>query len=49
MKQNGWTLKREGGDHSIFTKGNKKESIPRHNEIREGLARKIIKKYGLKE
>ena len=48
FEQNGWTLKREGGNHSIFTKGNKEEPIPRHSEIDEWLAKSIIKKWKLK-
>jgi len=48
LEQNGWTLKREGGDHSIFVKGNVRESIPRHHEVDEGLARDIIKRRKLK-
>jgi predicted RNA binding protein YcfA (HicA-like mRNA interferase family) len=49
LEKNGWTLDREGGDHSVYAKGKIKESIPRHNEIHEGLARKIMKRRGLKE
>jgi mRNA interferase HicA len=49
LEQNGWTFDREGGNHSVFTNGKDEEFVPRHNEVREGLARKIIKRRGLKK
>lgn len=48
LEKNGWVLKREGGDHTIYQKGQKVEPIPRHKEIDERLAKSIIKKLGLK-
>lgn len=48
LEKNGFHLKRHGGDHDIYFNGKLKESIPRHNEINEMLANKIIKKLGLK-
>jgi len=48
LEKNGWQLKREGGEHSIFVKENMRESIPRHREVDEGLARLIIKRHELK-
>jgi len=48
LKRNGWWLKREGSDHSIFTNGKANEPIPRHNEINELLARQMIKRRELK-
>lgn len=48
LEKNGFYLKRHGGDHDIYFNGKLKESIPRHNEINEMLANKIIKKLGLK-
>ena len=49
LEQNGWTLKREGGDHTIYTNGIVNEQIPRHREIDELLAKGIIKRHGLKK
>ncbi len=42
----GCFLKREGGNHSIWTnpKSGGTEAVPRHNEIKEPLARKILKR-----
>ncbi|MCD7959525.1 MAG: type II toxin-antitoxin system HicA family toxin [Ruminococcus sp.] len=48
LKKNGWTFLRDGGRHDIYTNGEKEEPIPRHKEINEILAQKIIKKHGLK-
>ncbi len=38
----GWRLKREGGNHEIWTNGEDSEPVPRHREINENLAKKII-------
>ena len=47
LKKNGWEFLRHGGDHDIFTKDGKIEAVPRSREIREGTARRIIKRCGL--
>lgn len=39
-----WWFLREGGRHSIWTNGELEESVPRHSEIGEILAKKIIEK-----
>ncbi len=43
LEKNGWYLKRNGGDHDIYTNGEKTQPVPRHSEIKERLAKKIIK------
>ena len=48
LKKNGWWLKRSGGNHDIWTNGEKNETIERHREISEALAKAIIKRRGLK-
>lgn len=48
LEKNGWTFDREGGNHTVYVKGDKTESIPRHDEINENLAKSIIKKHHLK-
>lgn len=48
LERNGWYLKRNGGGHDIYTNGNETETVPRHKEIKENLARAIIKRRGLK-
>jgi len=46
--KNGWYFLREGSDHTIYTNGIERESISRQNEINEILAKRIIKRRGLK-
>lgn len=48
LERNGWKFKRHGGEHDVYTKDNVNETIPRHKEIRENLAKAIIKRRGLK-
>ncbi len=44
----GCYLKREGGSHSLWVnpKNGVVEAIPRHREIKESLAKKILKSLG---
>jgi predicted RNA binding protein YcfA (HicA-like mRNA interferase family) len=44
----GCYLKREGASHSIWInpKNGTIETVPRHNEIKEPLAKKILKNMG---
>ncbi len=46
LRRNGCYLKREGANHSIWSSAitGAVEAIPRHNEIPDLLAKKIIKK-----
>ncbi len=48
FEKNGWWLLRSGGNHDIYTNGRQLEPIPRHGEIKENLAKSIIKRHGLK-
>lgn len=48
LERNGWWLDRNGGNHDLYTNGEKSEPIPRHGEIKEMLAKAIIRKHGLK-
>lgn len=47
FENKGWYLKREGGNHEVYTDGEHDETIPRHREINEKLARALIKKWKL--
>ena len=44
LKKSGWWLLRHGGNHDIWTNGERQEPVPRHNDINEKLARSIIRK-----
>lgn len=48
FEKKGWRLEREGGDHTVYTDGERHEAIPRHNEVNERLAKALIKKHNLK-
>ena len=48
LKQNGWWLKRQGGNHEIYTNGTDIEPISHEPELPETVCKKIIKRRGLK-
>jgi len=48
LERNGWTFKRHGGNHDIYVKDGIRESVPRHREIDESLAKAIISRRNLK-
>lgn len=48
FEKNGWWLLRSGENHDIYTNGQQLEPIPRHKEIKENLAKAIIRRQGLK-
>ena len=43
LEKLGWRFKREGANHEIWTNGSIDEQIPRHREINENLAKKILR------
>lgn len=45
---NGYELFRHGHDHDIFRKDKKNIPVPRHKEISEILAKRILKQAGIK-
>ena len=47
LEDGGFVLERHGGDHDIYVRGSEKETIPRHKEIDERLAKAILRKRGL--
>jgi predicted RNA binding protein YcfA (HicA-like mRNA interferase family) len=51
LRRNGCYLKREGANHSIWVSSisGVTETIPRHNEIPEMLAKKIIKNMSIEK
>ena len=48
LTDNGWWMSRHGANHDMYTNGIKSEAIPRHVEIKEHLAKGIIRRQGLK-
>lgn len=47
LEENGWYLDGHGSNHDIYTNGIKEETIERHKEIPENLAKRIIKRTGI--
>ena len=43
----GWWHHRHGANHDVWTNGKINEFIPRHKEVKERLAGKILKKAKL--
>lgn len=48
FERNGWSLDHHSGNHDIYRKGNNREIIPRHREIKENMAKSMIKRWELK-
>ena len=48
LQANGWWLKREGGNHDIYTNSTALEPVSKQREIKEAVAQAIIKRRGLK-
>ncbi len=48
LRKIGWWFLRHGANHDTWTNGRDIEQIPRHSEINENLARKILKNALLK-
>ena len=48
LERNGWKFKRPGANHDIYVKDGQRESVVRHRETDEELAKAIIKRRGLK-
>lgn len=44
----GFTLDRNGGNHDIYVRRTVTESIPRHNEVPEGLAKSILRRNNIR-
>jgi predicted RNA binding protein YcfA (HicA-like mRNA interferase family) len=43
LRRLGWSVSREGGKHTIWTDGVNEIAVPRHTEVNEYSARKILK------
>ncbi|MCL2672262.1 MAG: type II toxin-antitoxin system HicA family toxin [Clostridiales bacterium] len=48
LEKNGFVFWKHGANHDLYRRGKDREAIVRHTETNEGLARDIIKKWGLK-
>ena len=43
----GFVFKEHGGNHDTYRRGSDIEQVPRHTEINEITARRILKKWGI--
>lgn len=48
LERNGWRFERHGANHDIYVKGRERESVVRHKDTDEELAKAIIRRRGLK-
>lgn len=48
LEENGFFMLREGGNHSIYTNGEKTIPIKRHNQFDRVTANELCKQAGLK-
>lgn len=48
LEQAGFKFMAHGGNHDKYRRGDVTEQVPRHNEIAENLAKKILKRNGIK-
>ena len=47
LEKAGFVFSGHGGNHDTYKRGNETEQVPRHIEINEITAKKILKKWGL--
>ncbi|MBQ4426011.1 MAG: type II toxin-antitoxin system HicA family toxin [Lachnospiraceae bacterium] len=47
LEKAGFVFCRSGGKHDIYKRGSEEIQIPRHREINERLAKRIIKEWNL--
>lgn len=48
LESAGFVFKEHGGNHDTYKRGSDTEQVPRHTEINEITAKKILKKWGIK-
>ena len=48
VEEAGFVFQEQGGTHDKYCRGKDVEEVPRHREINEITAKKILKKWGLK-
>lgn len=47
LEDAGFIFKEHGGNHDTYKRGDDTEQVPRHKEINEVTAKKILKKWNL--
>jgi predicted RNA binding protein YcfA (HicA-like mRNA interferase family) len=49
FEDRGWTQLRQNGSHVIMGKGDLRETIPMHKELKKGLERSLLKRLEVKK
>jgi mRNA interferase HicA len=44
LRELGWSFIRSGGNHDVWSDGERQEAVPRHREINERLALAILRR-----
>ena len=47
LEKAGFVFDRHGGSHDVYKRGKDSETVPRHTEINENLAKVIIRRWKL--
>lgn len=47
LEEAGFVFKEHGGNHDTYRRGSDIEQVPRHKEINEITARRILRKWGI--
>ncbi len=47
LKEAGFEFKEHGGNHDTYKRGTETAQVPRHKEINEHLARRILRDHGI--
>lgn len=47
LEEGGFIFERHGSDHDVYVRGTDRETVPRHREIDERLAKAILRRRGL--
>ena len=47
LENGGFVFERHGAGHDVYVRGSQRETVPRHKEINEKLAKAILKRRGL--
>ena len=47
LEKAGFEFDHHGGDHDIYVRGADKEAVPRHREVKENMAKTILRRWGL--
>lgn len=47
LEEAGFVFKGHGGNHDTYRRGSDIEQVPRHKEINEITARRILRKWGI--